>query len=211
MFKDYKKTSLEIWIENLYKSKGIFSPKDLTVKNISKTFNFSIAYIENAPNRAIWDEEDAVIFLNPNLEYREVKAIFFHELCHPLRHYGAQELMVNKEFRELQEDQANQFQIYAAMPFYMLSELDLPNSESITINILVEKFDIPYYLAKKRVEQIKRRIVQSHLDKQFKKIIKSENVFNYCKNIKPKSVPKHAEDIVALAISRKLSKEGISI
>ncbi|PAD70023.1 hypothetical protein CHH83_05705 [Bacillus sp. 7586-K] len=211
MFKDYKRTDLEIQIEDIYKSKGLLTPSDLSISNVAKKFGFGVTYMDGAPNRAIWDEEDAEIFLDSNLSNKDARGVFFHELGHPLMHYGAQEKMTSKAFKDLQETQANQFQLYAAMPFFMFRDLDLPNSENGIINVLIKEFDINRSLARKRVDQIKRRILKSQLDKQYSELLANEKVFNYCKNIETKKVPKHAMDIVALAISKKLAKEKINV
>lgn len=209
----YKKSELELWIEEKYKCHGFFTPKDLEIDNIAKEFNINLRY-SKGPDRALWDDENQIymIFLKPTHSEEVKRNIFFHELCHPLRHYGNQELMNKNTLRELQEEQAHLFQMYAAIPFFMIEYLDdLPNTESELSEVLSKTFKVPISLAKKRVKQIMRKIQQAQLDNQYKQIIDNKKVFNYCKNIKPKSVPKHAEDIVALAISRKLSKEGISI
>ncbi|MCV9886275.1 ImmA/IrrE family metallo-endopeptidase [Metabacillus halosaccharovorans] len=211
MFWDYKRTELEIWIEDIYKREGLLKPSDLSIDNVSKKLGFGVTFMEGAPNRAIWDEEDAEIFLDSKLLIEETRGVFFHELGHPLMHYGDQGTMANKGFKELQEAQANQFQLYAAMPFFMIRELDLPNSENGIINVFIKEFNINRSLAKKRVEQIKRRILKTQLDKQYSELLANEKIFNYCKNIKPKEVPKHAVDIVAIAISRKLSKEKVNV
>ncbi|WP_102274052.1 ImmA/IrrE family metallo-endopeptidase [Cytobacillus massiliigabonensis] len=160
----YKKTDLELLIENLYMDKGILTPSDLSIKNISESFNFHIKYIEKVPSRALWDEEDAMIFLDPLLPEKKQRALFFHEIGHPLRHIGAQERMKSKLFMDLQESQANQFQLYAAIPTFMLDSIELPNNESYAIKAIEEIFNIPFSLAAKRMEQIKQRVLRQKID-----------------------------------------------
>jgi Zn-dependent peptidase ImmA (M78 family) len=160
----YKKTDLELLVEKIYKEKQLFSPSDLTIRNISETFNFDIKYIVKAPSRALWDEEYALIFLDPLLPEKEQRAIFFHELCHPLRHIGTQEDMESKLFMDLQENQANQFQLYAAMPAFMLDSIELPDNEFYAIKTIEETFNIPFSLAAKRMEQIKQRVLRKKID-----------------------------------------------
>jgi len=160
----YKKTDLELLAEKIYKEKEILAPSDLTIKNISESFDFQIRYIENAPCRALWDEEDAMIFLDSLLPNKEQRAIFFHELCHPLRHIGTQEHMKSNLFMDLQESQANQFQLYAAIPTFMLKSIELPNNEFYAIKAIEEIFNIPFSLAAKRMEQIKRRSLRQKID-----------------------------------------------
>ncbi|WGV57973.1 ImmA/IrrE family metallo-endopeptidase [Brevibacillus brevis] len=52
----------------------------------------------------------------PTLMQREP---FYHELYHILRHAG-QQIMMPASFRELQESEARNFTMYAAMPLHML-------------------------------------------------------------------------------------------
>lgn len=160
----YKKTELELLVEKIYKEKEILTPSDLSIKNISETFNFYIKYLEKVPCRALWDEEDTMIFLDSSLSEKEQRAIFFHELCHPIRHIGSQENMKCKLFMELQETQANQFQLYAAMPAYMLNSIELPNNEFYALKAIEEIFNIPYSFATKRMEQIKQRALRKKID-----------------------------------------------
>ncbi|MEN2765794.1 ImmA/IrrE family metallo-endopeptidase [Ornithinibacillus xuwenensis] len=168
MFDSYQKTELELMLENLYKKHAILSPSDLSIENVAKKLRINIVYMEGAREVALWDEDDAVIFLNPNKPKTIMRKIFFHELCHPLRHYGDQAGFVDT-FITLQERQANQFMLYAAMPFFMIEQLDLPISEEHISSLLSFTFDVPLQLAKKRVEQIKRRIQQSLYDNEIKK------------------------------------------
>ncbi|WP_163538269.1 ImmA/IrrE family metallo-endopeptidase [Gracilibacillus sp. YIM 98692] len=179
MFDSYQKTELEIWLENLYLKHDIISPSDLAIDNVAKKLNMNIAYMEGAREVALWDEEDAIIFLNPNKPTETMRKIFFHELCHPLRHHGDQERFVDS-FITLQERQANQFVLYAAMPFYMIKQLDLPQSEHHLSSLLAFTFHVPLRLAQKRVDQIKRRIQQANLDHEF---IKQHS--NYKKSYDP--------------------------
>jgi Zn-dependent peptidase ImmA (M78 family) len=173
MFQQYEKTSLESWLEKLYIEKGIFSPEDLDIEHIAKSFGFKIIFMNGAPERAIWDENDAIIFLKPNQETEILRAKFFHELCHPLRHYGDQTTMNTKTFRELQEIQANQFQLYAAIPFYMLNVLEPVKYEDELISQIQYVFKVSEDFAKRRLEQIKRRIYQAKSDAEHRAFMDS--------------------------------------
>lgn len=160
MFKHYNPTDLEIYVENLYKSIGIRDASDLCIENVATGLNIEIVYMEYAPNRAIYDDDFCVIFLNPKKP--NMKDIFFHEIAHPLRHYGDQESMNIGSLDELQEIQANQFQLYAAIPFFLIAEF--PEKEIDFVHYLSKTFDVSYSLAYKRVKQIKRRINQAQYD-----------------------------------------------
>ncbi|MGP4041935.1 ImmA/IrrE family metallo-endopeptidase [Gracilibacillus sp. D59] len=168
MFEAYKTTDLENWLETLYIQNDIIHPSDLLIDNVAKKLGIKLEYMEGAREVAIWDEEDAIIFLNPDKPIPIIRKIFFHELCHPLRHYGDQTGSI-ESFITLQERQANQFMLYAAMPYYMIKQLDLPRSEDQISSFLSSTFYVPLQLAKKRVDQIKRRIQQADLDNKLRK------------------------------------------
>jgi Zn-dependent peptidase ImmA (M78 family) len=176
----YIPTELEKKIEKMYKEKGILSPKDLEIINVSKMFNVKIDLsINGQPQRAIWDDDTSVIFLDPNHQEEKQREIFFHELGHPLLHCGNQSKMKSNAFRELQESQAKQFQIYASIPFFMLSDLDIPAYESQIINLIRTEFKVTRSFAKKRLEQIKRRIFQTKMDYELSKMEVAEPALPY--------------------------------
>lgn len=201
MFKQYEKTSLETWLEELYISKGIITPDDLRIENVANLFGISIVYMEKSPERAIWDEEDAVIFLKPN-QYEEIKREkFYHELCHPLRHYGDQTNMKVRTFQELQEIQANQFQLYAAIPFYMFDHLEPMVYEEDMINQIQSVFKVSKNLVKRRYEQIKRRVFQAISDAEHRA---------YMNSLYPKAPPYTEETNTVLdQLQMILKKRGV--
>lgn len=166
MFDLYQITPLEEWIQTLYQSIGIFSPNDLTIDNVAAAIGIPTIRLPGAKEEAIWDDECAAIFLNSDKPLQEIREAFFHELCHPLRHAGNQ-LMLPRIFLELQETQANQFQLYAAMPFFMVKEIKLPAYKNETIRILAQQFAVTPQLAKRRLEQIERRIYEARSHQDF--------------------------------------------
>ncbi len=58
---------------------------------------------------------------------------------------------------ELQEAQANTFVLYASMPYFMLEQFDL--SDSNIVYTLSETFTVTESLVMRRLEQIKNRIL----------------------------------------------------
>jgi len=99
----------------------------------------------------------------------ERRAIFFHELTHPLRHCGRQEHL-HELFVELQEIQAAQFQLAAAIPSFMLgSYRDAPPAN--IGKIIAEDFCLPLTLVMRRLEQIRNRMMNDalmHRNKRFR-------------------------------------------
>lgn len=166
----YKETELELWISEVYQEHGIYYLSDLALINCAKAFNCEIV-IWDKPTRALWDDEFGTIFLNDQLKGHDRRDAFFHELGHPSLHVGNQ-LEMPREFSDYQEEQAQIFQMYASMPMYMIRQIELPRTEMRFIELLSWEFDVSPKLAMKRTNQIKRRIYQAHLDKQFQSELK---------------------------------------
>ncbi|MNI54719.1 hypothetical protein D3C73_1096290 [compost metagenome] len=88
--------------------------------------------------------------------------IFFHELCHVLRHAGDQRHMT-QQFKRAQEQEADQFVLYAAIPFFMFAKLPVPDQRQEAIAYLSEIFHVPLELAEQRLDQIQRRMLHGGL------------------------------------------------
>lgn len=174
MLNYYTKTDLESWIEEQYQQAGIVSPAHLSLSELCDVFGIYIDYTSGR-SAAVWDEELAIVYLDRTLSAREQRAAFFHELCHPLRHAARQHdrIPALRGVEEWQEMQANQFQLYAAAPFYMVEQLDFTGRQVAAT--IAESFDLPYSLAWRRWEQIERRIFQARLDEEFQRYIERED------------------------------------
>ncbi|MEC0169856.1 ImmA/IrrE family metallo-endopeptidase [Paenibacillus graminis] len=158
-FCKYFKTPMEQWIEEQYLLGGILTPHDLDIDKIAMIFGVDIVYYDNSP---FSENEDKVIFLDRRDDYIEQRKIFFHELCHVIRHSGDQRWMPEL-FREAQEHDANQFALYAMIPFFMLEQIQLPVNRSEVMCLLVSEFDVYLDFAKLRLNQIEDRITESKL------------------------------------------------
>ncbi|AMA72737.1 hypothetical protein ACH33_07645 [Aneurinibacillus sp. XH2] len=174
MLELYRKTELETWIEEQFKEVGILEPRDLKISNIARQFGVEIEYMPYAPSNAIWDDDTVVVFIDSMKSDAEQKEIFYHELCHPLLHEGNQKNM-SPFFRKLQEFQAEQFLMYAALPFFMINRFEIPYEEKGMVALLTQVFEVTPELAKRRVKQIRRRIFQTQLDRQFIQYLKEED------------------------------------
>jgi hypothetical protein len=82
------------------------------------------------------------------------REMFFHELCHILRHCGVQSMMP-AAFREMQERDARHFTRYAAIPYHMIKFIDI--EDPYVIDQMVDKFKVTPELCLERLEQIKER------------------------------------------------------
>ncbi|MEC0264441.1 ImmA/IrrE family metallo-endopeptidase [Paenibacillus anseongense] len=103
---------------------------------------------------------------------------FLHELCHVLRHSGNQMAMPDR-YVNWQEQDASAFQLYAALPLSMLRNLALPENKNELIAYLSEEFQVTYRLAKARIDQIERRVLQGSLDYEFQQYTQNQTNKKY--------------------------------
>jgi len=166
----YKPSNLEQWISQYYMNNGILYPSDLNIETVASIFGVEIRYYEG-PCFAEWEEEEdgySFIFLNKNKHPYKLKNDFFHELCHPLRHVGQQDLLPVL-FQELQEIQATQFQLVSAMPYYLLKQLSVERYLSDYIFSLSEAFGQPAVFVERRISQVVAKINQEQRQKELQK------------------------------------------
>ncbi|MGG6314118.1 ImmA/IrrE family metallo-endopeptidase [Paenibacillus macerans] len=155
----YHETLLEQWINTKYLNCGIVKPADLDIERIAEAFGVGLVY-ETCPSFS--DNEENVIFLNKHMETIQARVVFFHELCHVLRHAGDQRKMTSL-FKNAQETEAEQFVLYAAVPFYMFAKLPVPDHRSEAVAYTAEQFHVPLELAEQRLDQIQRRVLHGSL------------------------------------------------
>ncbi|RNB90196.1 ImmA/IrrE family metallo-endopeptidase [Brevibacillus nitrificans] len=197
----YYKTFLENKVEVLYRSHNILSPDHIDIDLIADVFGITIVSLPGAKEEGIWDDYRAAVFLNANKPSIESREAFFHELSHILLHTGNQ-LSMNRGLLELQEEQANHFQLYAALPFYMIQQIHLPSHEADIIHVLSSEFRVTHQLARKRWEQIQRRVFSG------KQQLKFENeVRNQYRRADPSNWSDETKSLYELAIHRKQQKE----
>lgn len=153
----YKPCELEQWINALYQADGIICAEDLKVERVAGIFQTDVMFYMG-PSFADWREGGySVIFLDRNLPDEELRAVFFHELCHPVRHVGNQaELPLL--FTELQEIQAGLFQLYASLPIYMIENYAEQMADTNVAPRLAYEFQLPVELVERRLQQIAGRI-----------------------------------------------------
>lgn len=161
----YKPSETEEWISFIYRKNGIHSAADMDLDHIAAIFR---AMIEIHPyeSKVIWSDNFALIYLHALLNKEQRRENFFHELGHIVRHCGDQ-FRMPEAFIELQEQQAAQFQLYAAMPAYMLDEfIHDVYSWGAFEKILAEAFCLPIGFVQKRLNQIMNRLHLAQLDKE---------------------------------------------
>lgn len=156
LFLHYYETVLEQWISDHYRANGITTPEDIEIGRIAAIFGVDLQYDKC---KSFSDNEERVIILNKRLAHVAARMIFFHELCHVLRHVGDQRKMPEL-FKEAQEAEADAFLLYSSMPFHIISKLHLPSKQNDAIEYLSSTFQVPLKVAKQRLEQIQRRELQ---------------------------------------------------
>lgn len=160
-FSYYKETVLEQMINELYLKNCIRTHEDLNdIEAIAESFDSEIFYDTCKP---FSDNERRVIFLNKKDSNISIRLNFFHELCHVIRHFGDQRNMPNL-FKEAQEAEAQQFVLYAAIPFFMLQSLPIPDRRGEAIQYIAKIFHVTPKFSKQRLDQIDRRILQGEFD-----------------------------------------------
>ncbi|MFJ5625408.1 ImmA/IrrE family metallo-endopeptidase [Peribacillus loiseleuriae] len=157
---NYTTTALEDWITNLYSVIKIYHPKQISEENISRNYRIFLHRKPRPSNFEIIGRYEGITI--DSRETREIqREMFFHELCHILRHTGVQSMMP-QAFRELQERDAKHFTRYAAIPFHMLKYIDI--DDPYVVDQMVSLFKVTPELCEARLEQIKNRML---LHKQY--------------------------------------------
>jgi Zn-dependent peptidase ImmA (M78 family) len=163
-FQYYYMTNLEDWVEQLYQDLNITEVHQLNIEEFSYRLNIWY-YYKPMPSKGIEIGPGILtMILNSQLSKEEQWTDFLHELCHLLRHAGNQ-IIMPETFTVAQENEAEYFAMYAAIPFSIFSRLPIPDSRIDSITYIAETFHVPISFAKKRVEQIQRRIMQGCLNK----------------------------------------------
>lgn len=150
----YYLTKMEKWISDEYLKYNIHSPECIDIDKISDLYDVTIWKFPMEARYDIFDNRKYIVIdSRSNLELQREQ--FFHELCHVLFHAGHQSEM-NDPFRQLLEWEANNFVLYASLPYFMIKQYDLTNE--YIIHELSNDFSVTSSLCEKRLEQIKNRI-----------------------------------------------------
>lgn len=159
MIINYQTPPLEKKITELYRRHDINKPSHLSIELLAKKFNVWVHY-HNKRSKGIEVSKGVYsMFLDNRLPEDLQRLEFFHELCHLLRHAGNQ-IIMPEQFTIAQENEADRFVFYAAIPFFMIEKLSLPYTRGEAIGYISREFKVPLNFARKRFEQIEDRIRQ---------------------------------------------------
>lgn len=132
---------------------GIYQPEDIEERKIARLLGIHLTYSER---RSFARDEGKfkLININENLDTKVQREIFYHELCHILRHAGYQYKTMPDTFRELQEWDASHFTRYAAIPFHMFKFIDFKSHT--VIQDMSKTFKVSEEICQYRVDHIYR-------------------------------------------------------
>lgn len=150
----YTPTNKEEKVSRLFQEMGILLPEDLDEEIISQALNI---YLLKHTNQSYSYQNDLLksITLSAQLNQKQRRERFYHELSHIVTHVGNQSDLP-PEFRYLQEIDARHFTKYAAIPFHMIPNIDW--EEPNLIQRVSDDFKIPHILAQERLNHIQSRM-----------------------------------------------------
>lgn len=149
----YKPFPIEQEVTRMYKSMKIYRPEDIDIRKIAYYFRIHLKFSDKRSYSAEIGRFK-LININIHLSKKKQREVFFHELCHLLRHYGNQYENMPKDFKDLQEWDAAHFTRYAAIPFHLLKYLDLKSPT--LINDMAQTFAISEEICQDRMDHIYR-------------------------------------------------------
>ena len=156
----YKSFPLDSWVTKLYKSMQIYTLEDINERKIASQLKIHLSYSERRCF-AIDEGQFKLINLNKDMKSHEQREVFFHELCHILRHAGYQYKSMPTAFRELPEWDAEHFTRYAAIPLHMLKYIDFKNPH--VIEDMSNTFKVSEELCEYRMDHIYRNSLINHV------------------------------------------------
>jgi hypothetical protein len=153
MLSNYYTTALEDWVTNFYIRLRILHPRQIKTDYIAKVYDI---FIHRKPIPSFYEVMGRYrgITLDSREDSLVQREMFFHEFAHLLRHSGVQSMMPTA-FRELQEWDARNFTLYAAIPSHMLNFIDF--HDEYVIDQMASLFRVTPELCEERLGQIQNR------------------------------------------------------
>ena len=161
---NYQLTPLEQWLEEIYRLNSITKVAQLNITEFSSKLGIWVYFMDIA-SKTVELRGLHSINIDKRLAPRQQWEDFLHELCHVLRHAGNQ-IEMPEMYTEMQEREAESFQMFAAIPYSMLRKLELPETQGEIVYVVAKEFGVTLQLAKRRIEQIHRSLQQHKNDEQ---------------------------------------------
>ncbi|MBO1003018.1 ImmA/IrrE family metallo-endopeptidase [Pseudogracilibacillus auburnensis] len=150
----YNLTRMEKWITKEYVKHNIASASDIDLDKLSSIYNVIVWKMPMEPRYDIYNKKRFICIDSRSSPVKQ-REQFFHELCHVIFHVGHQSKM-NEPFRQMLEWEADNFMMYAALPYFIIKQYDL--TCDYLIHVLSNEFQVTKALCAKRLQQIKNRI-----------------------------------------------------
>lgn len=142
---------IEDYVLTFYLKMGIRKPHDLDFQKVAEELGIKVFYWSEA-SQALFTGDNGFILLEEYSTEQQQWQDFCHELAHVLLHVGNQSKM-NESFRQYQEAKANNFMYHAAVPTFMLDELNIMDLLPGTIYRVQKLFNVEAIFAEKRLKQ----------------------------------------------------------
>lgn len=139
---------LEDNIKHLYSTLKVEKPEHLNIEDIAHKLHIRLFWWDDS-SLALIHNEQPCIFLQRSILNTEWED-FCHELAHILYHAGDQ-MKLPTEFIQYQEYKANNFALHAAIPTFMLLNMNLPNDYYQAVALLQKTFKVSLTFACKRL------------------------------------------------------------
>ncbi|MET1247610.1 ImmA/IrrE family metallo-endopeptidase [Sporolactobacillus sp. STCC-11] len=154
MPRPYFPSLLESWVSHKFIDHGIMKPEDLDLKKIAHAFGIGYSIWHGHPFAYRLSEDSAAYIIeNEQAAEYEQREHFFHELGHIVRHCGDQ-CDMPEPFRQMQEAEARQFALYAAIPYHMI-DFNRPHS----LESIMQEFHVTRSLAYTRIDGMCQQII----------------------------------------------------
>lgn len=147
----YTYSSIEVYVNEMYKSIDIYHSRQLVIKTIAAGLGLTIIY---APMEST--HHGNVIYLDNRISAMEQWQDFGHELCHVLLHAGNQ-LVMPPQYRDYQEWKASNFGMHVCVPTFMLRSLGLSHNHRKAIWEIQRNFNVTHEFAELRLEVFLRQ------------------------------------------------------
>lgn len=150
----YSPFPLDKWVSSFLRKLGIFNSEDIDERAIARKLGIHLKY-SNKRNYSYQEGNFKIININIDQNKKKQREVFYHELCHILRHTGCQ-LSMPLSWKELQEWDCEHFTRYAAIPFHMLFELDWRSPT--LVSDMSSMFNVSEEICQARIEHIRRNM-----------------------------------------------------